>query len=191
MSDFWSGLFLLGTITVGAVLAVVVLVVLIVKRKYTRLITISIVIVFTLFSIWVADRFIAGALCLPWECISSSIQLEALLLNNTDLPDEWTVNHTFEYAYIPRASVEYRERTFSHNSASVNNNFYEHIYQYRSVRGAAFQYNKLKKELPTSYSYHSTLISPRFDIKASSASEYDFNCVFYDMEFTTCYYLAR
>jgi len=47
MSDYWSGLFLLGTIVVGFFLGIIVLLVALITKKKTRLNTISFGIVFT------------------------------------------------------------------------------------------------------------------------------------------------
>ncbi|HXD12415.1 MAG TPA: hypothetical protein VN653_20260 [Anaerolineales bacterium] len=191
MSDFWSGMFLLGTIVVGFFLGIATLLVMLITKKKTRLNMISFGFVFTLVSIWITDRFIAGSFCFPWECIDREIDLDILLLNNGDLPDEWVVERTFDYAYIPRASFHYRERTFHYISATTNTGFYEEIYQYRSTRGASFQFNVLRRKLPTSYSIRTVTISPQFDLQVNYASEYDLGCVFYDLKNTVCYYLAR
>lgn len=184
-------MFLLGTIIVSAAIALVLFVVIIAGKKSSRLVSISIGVVLTLFGIWVADRFIVGAFCLPWECVSRNIDLESLLLDNADLPDDWMVNQTFDYAYIPRASAHYRERTFYRESLSANSSFNVHLYEYRSVRGASFQYDILRYQIPTSYSAHSTPLIPEFDLQINNASKHDFGCVFYDMKFTVCFYLAR
>jgi hypothetical protein len=190
MSDYLSGLFLLGTIIASAILIPLALFAAIIRKKITHLSMVSLGIVFTLLFIWVADRVIAGMFCLPWECVNRDIPLETGLLNDADLPDLWNVKATSNYVYVPRGSINYRERTFEYTSPPKSMVFYEEIYQYRSIRGASFQYQKLKKELPTSYSIESTPISPLFELQVKYASEYDFGCVFHKKN-TTCYYLAR
>jgi hypothetical protein len=141
--------------------------------------------------IWASDRFIVGTFCFPWECVHRNADLEALLLNNNDLPTGWTSEHTYDYAYVPRASSSYIERTFLDMSDLGYQSLYETIYQYRSVRGASFQFNKLIKELPTSYSIHSTLISPQLNLQVGYASAHVYNCVYDNKRATMCYYLAR
>jgi len=191
MSDFWSGLFLLGTIIAGAILIPVAIFVAFTGKKNTRISALCLGIFFALLFIWIADRIIAGMFCLPWECVNQDVPLETVLLTNADLPDGWETGATSNDTYVPRAATNYRERTFDYTSPLRRMVFYEEIYQYRSIRGASFQYAKLKKELPTSYSVHSMPVSPTFELRATYASEYDFGCVFYDMKVLVCYYLAH
>ena len=191
MSDYWSGIFLLGTLVLGVFLGFVVLAVILIAKKKTRLISISIALVSALLSIWIVDRFVVGSFCIPWECIHRELDLDSLLLDNVDLPSGWAVERTYDYAYVARSSSSYRERIFRHNLSTTNNVFYEKIYQYRSVRGASFQYNVLKNELPASYAIQYSKISLQFDLQIRYSSEYDYGCIFYDMKNTICYYLVR
>jgi hypothetical protein len=191
MSDFWSGLFLVGILTLGLAFGIIALLEIIFVKKRPRLNGILFAIILSLVGIWTIDRLIAGLFCLPWECVVRNIELESLLLDNSDLSDEWKVGSTSNTVYVPRASTNYQERTFDYISPLRRMVFYEEIYQYRSIRGASFQYAKLKKELPMSYSPYSLSISPQFDVQVRYASDYDFGCVLYDAKVFVCYYLAR
>jgi hypothetical protein len=151
MSDFLSGMFLLGTLALAFFLIIIVLTItrLGKKRRYLNFIVFGIV--YGLLSIWTVDRFVAGLYCLPWECVNRNIAIETLLLDSSDLAEGWDVKFTFDYAYIPRASSNYVERTYHNYLESLNNEFYQEIYQYRSVRGAFFQYTRLEEDFPKYY----------------------------------------
>lgn len=190
MSDYWSGIFLLGTILVGLFLGVIAISLLLLGKKHPNFIKVSICIVVILMLAWVSDRFLVGTFCFPWECVDRGVDLETLLLNDDSFSGDWSVAWTIDYAYVPRSSFAYRERTFHRTSAYNNNAFYEEIYQYKSIRGAAFQFNLLRKDLPHYYSVHSIQLTPHFTIQVGHASEFDVGCV-YDMKNTLCYYIGR
>lgn len=172
MSDFVSGMFLLAIIVLAFFLIIIVLSITRLGKKWRHLNVIVFAIVYGLLSVWVVDRFVAGLYCLPWECVKRNINVETLLLDTTDLPEGWVIKFTFDNAYIPRASSNYVERTYHNSLKSLNNEFYQEIYQYRSVRGAFFQYTRLKDDFPRHYSYASEPISLLSDLQNNHANTY-------------------
>lgn len=189
MSDFLSGIFLVFTITISFSFMIIILLMILLKRKNRHTIITMIAVVSILLSIWVADRFIVGAFCLPWECVGKEISLETLLLHEADLPDDWAITHTFNYAYVERGSSAYIERTFYSNLSPVNKYFFQQIYQYPSIRGASFQYNALKSDLPRQHLYRDEPISRQVEFPESHATEYNIECL-YNSE-SVCFYIAQ
>ena len=133
-----------------------------------------------------------------WNCVNwnmllclrrREISLETLLLNEANLPDDWVITQTFNYAYVERASSAYMERTFYSNLKPVNKYFFQQIYQYPSIRGASFQYNALKFDLPRQHSYRVEPISRQVEYQGSHATEYIIECL-YSSE-NVCLYVAQ
>ncbi len=189
MSDYLSGIFLLITITIAFSFMVIILLMTLLRRINRHTVISMIWFVGAMLSIWVADRFIVGAFCLPWECVKREITPEALLLNEADLPDDWVITQNFDYAYAERASSAYRERTFYSDLKSLNKYFFQEIYQYRSVRGASFQYNALKFDLPKQHSYRGEAITRQVEFQDSHATKYIMECL-YSSE-NDCFYIAQ
>ena len=189
MSDYWSGIFLFSVVVLAFFLFIIVLFTTMLRKKKRYLNVIVFGTVATLLFIWVADRFIVGSFCLPWECVKRGVDVEFLLLNRTDLPDDWSVRQTFNYAYVPRASSAYVERTFHSDSKFLNKDFFQEIYQYRSVRGASFQYNAIKHDLPRQYSYGNDPLSPQVNLQINHATAYIIECLYSSQNI--CYYIAQ
>ncbi len=189
MSDYWSGIFLLATIIFTLFLFSIVLVMMLLRKKNRRLNIIAFAIVASMLSIWVVDRFVVGFFCLPWECVKRNINIDALLLEEADLIDDWVVRKMLNYAYVPRASSAYVERTFHSDTKFQNKDFFQEIYQYRSVRGASFQYNALRYDLARKYSPRHELVFPQISFRDNNAKAYIIEC-FYNSG-NSCYYIAQ
>jgi hypothetical protein len=116
MSDFWSGIFLVGIIVLAISFLLIASLAILFRKKDQRLNASMFGIIVTLLLLWIGDRFIVGSFCLPWECTRREIRIESILLDKADLPENWRIRHTFNYAYVPRASSAYVERIFHDES---------------------------------------------------------------------------
>ena len=189
MSDYWCGIFLLVTIVSMIFLLIIVLFTILLGKKNLYLNITAFVIVVIMLSIWIGDRFVVGSFCFPWECTRRELRIESLLLGSADLPENWSISNTFNHAYVPRASSAYVERLFDNDSKLLNDEFYQEIYQYRSVRGASFQYDPLKDALPRQYSRRGEPIAAGVTLQGNHAAEYVIGYV-HDSP-SICYYIAR
>lgn len=189
MSDYWSGIFLLSAVVVTIFLFLGMLIMVLVGRRKSRFNIIALGIILLLATVWIIDRIMVGYFCLPWECTERNIQIESLLLNNEDLPDDWIVGQTFPYAFVPRASIAYIERTFDKGSNLLNDDFYQEVYQYSSIRGASFQYEDLKSDLPRQYMGNSETVFPEVKFQDNHSKRYVASYVVGARR--TCYYIAQ
>lgn len=189
MSDYWSGIFLLAAVVVTIFLLLGMLIMVLVGRRKSRFNIIALGIILLLATVWIIDRILVGYFCLPWECAERNIQIESLLLDNEDLPDDWIVGQTFPYAYVPRSSIAYIERTFDKGSNPLNDDFYQEVYQYSSIRGASFQYEDLKSDLPRQDMDKSQLIFPEVKFRDNHSKKYVASYVVGARR--TCYYIAQ
>ncbi len=189
MSDYWSGIFLFTIMVLAFFLFSIALIMILIGKKQRRLNIAMVAIVITSISIWSADRFSVGVFCFPWECVKRDINIDTLLLEEADLIDDWMIRKTLSYAYVPRGSSAYVERTFHSNTKSENKDFFQEIYQYRSVRGASFQYNALKDDLARKYSPRHELVFPQVSLQENNAKTYNIQC-FYGSG-NSCYYIAQ
>lgn len=189
MSDYWSGIFLVGIIVLAIPFLLIALLAILFRKNNRRLNTSMFAIIVTLILIWVGDRFIVGYFCFPWECTRREIGIETLLLDTADMPENWSVSKTFNYAYVPRASSAYVERIFHNDSKLLNDEFYQEIYQYRSVRGASFQYDALKDDLPEYYSGRGEPVISQVKLPVSHAASYVAGCIYAAP--SICYYVAH
>lgn len=189
MSDYWSGIFLLIIVVAAIFLLLGVVTMVFVGRRKSRFNTIAFGIILFLATVWILDRFIVGYFCVPWECSERNIQIERLLLDDEDLPEDWIIGQTFPYAYVPRASIAYIERTFDKDSDPVNDDFYQEVYQYSSNRGASFQYNGLKSDLPRQYTDSNELVFSEVKLQHNHSKRYVAGYVVGSR--STCYYIAQ
>ena len=189
MSDYWSGIFLLVTIVLTIFLLIIVLFTILIGKKKRYLNITAFGIVVTMLLIWIGDRFIVGSFCFPWECTRREIRIESLLLDTADLPENWSIRDTYNYAYVPRASSAYIERIFLKDLKLLDGGFIQEIYQYRSVRGASFQYDALKDDLPNQYSRRSEPILPQVNLQGNHAAAYVVGYIHGSP--SICYYIAR
>jgi hypothetical protein len=172
MSDFLSSIFLLATLVLALFLIIIVLSITRLGKKRRYLNVVVFCIVYGLLSIWIVDRFVVGLFCMPWECVKTNITVENLLLDIADLPKGWVVKFTYDYAYVPRASSTHIVRSYHNELKSINNEFYQEIYQYRSVRGALIQYTNLKNDFPRHFSSDNKLIALRANLPNNHANAY-------------------
>ena len=172
MSEYWSGLFLVGTLALSLVLIGAILSMMLLKRQNRAVSLTFLSIVSLLLAVWVADRLIAGAFCYPWECISPQADTRDLLLKQADLPEGWMVGTTLDYTYDTRAAASYDERSFLSTRGTGPHKFYQEIYQYRSVRGASFQYEGLRNAVPGQYVHPAQPIPAQLSFPDSHAAKY-------------------
>ncbi len=172
MSQYWSGLFLVGTITLSLILIVVALLMRLLKTQNRVVNAIFLSIIVLLVAVWVSDRFIVGALCYPWECINPQVDTKGLLLEKGDLPEGWMVGPTLDYTYDTRAAASYEERSFQNTADTGPHQFFQEIYQYLSVRGASFQYEGLINAVPGQYVQPAQPIPAQLSFPDGHATQY-------------------